>query len=116
MTLSKEGGEACSATAMLLTEQEQQTRLSELDDWQIVMNNKVPQLQKVYRFKDFATALAFTQRVGDMAEQADHHPALLTEWGKVTVRWWSHDRGGLHPNDFRLAARTDDCYEQPLRP
>jgi 4a-hydroxytetrahydrobiopterin dehydratase len=50
----------------------------------------------------------FTNRVGELAEAAGHHPALLTEWGKLTVTWWSHKIKGLHRNDFILAARTDE--------
>jgi 4a-hydroxytetrahydrobiopterin dehydratase len=50
--------------------------------------------------------------VGEAAEKEGHHPALLTEWGKVTVSWWTHDVGGLHQNDFIMAARTDDIYRQ----
>ena len=51
-----------------------------------------------------------SNRVGALAEQEGHHPALLTEWGRVTVSWWTHAIGGLHRNDFILAARTDTLY------
>ena len=59
----------------------------------------------------FAQALAVTNRVGEQAEEEGHHPALLTEWGKVTVSWWTHKIGGLHQNDFIMAARTDEPSE-----
>jgi 4a-hydroxytetrahydrobiopterin dehydratase len=49
--------------------------------------------------------------VGEQAEEEGHHPALLTEWGKVTVTWWTHKIGGLHHNDFIMAARTDELFE-----
>jgi len=52
-------------------------------------------------------ALAFTNRVGALAEAEGHHPALLTEWGRVTVTWWTHKIRGLHRNDFIMAAKTD---------
>ncbi len=45
--------------------------------------------------------------MGDLAEIENHHPAILTEWGKVEVTWWTHSIDGLHDNDFILAARTD---------
>ena len=61
----------------------------------------------MYLFKNFRHALAFTNAVGAIAEEVGHHPALLTEWGKVTVTWWSHEMRGLHRNDFIMAARTD---------
>ena len=60
-----------------------------------------------YPFPDFAQALAFTQKVGELAEEERHHPALLTEWGRVTVAWWTHKIRGLHRNDFIMAAKTD---------
>ena len=59
---------------------------------------------------DFAGAIAFTNRVADLAEAEGHHPAIITEWGRVTIRWWTHAIGGLHKNDFIMAARTDKLY------
>lgn len=56
----------------------------------------IMQLERVYKFKNFKQAIAFTNKVGDMAEDEGHHPGLLTEWGKVTVTWWSHSIKGLH--------------------
>ena len=50
---------------------------------------------------------AFTNRVGALAEAEDHHPALLTEWGRVTVTWWTHKIRGLHRNDFIMASKTN---------
>ncbi|AMD00387.1 Putative pterin-4-alpha-carbinolamine dehydratase [Halomonas chromatireducens] len=74
----------------------------------ILERNGIMQLERVFTFTDFQQALAFTNRVGNIAEAAGHHPALLTEWGRVTVTWWSHKIQGLHRNDFILAARTDE--------
>ena len=65
------------------------------------------QLQRVYSFKNFKLALAFSNQVGDLAEAVFHHPSILTEWGKVTVTWWTHTIHGLHHNDFIMAAKTD---------
>lgn len=67
-------------------------------------------LERVYTFGNFTQALEFTLRVGRMADEQGHHPALLTEWGKVTVRWWTHILGGLHRNDFICAAKTELLY------
>lgn len=53
------------------------------------------------------SVLAFTNQVGQLAEEQGHHPAILLEYGKVTVRWWTHKINGLHRNDFIMAARTD---------
>jgi 4a-hydroxytetrahydrobiopterin dehydratase len=83
---------------------------AQLPDWDVHSAGGVPRLERTFKFKDFAAALEFTNRVGVLAEAEDHHPALLTEWGKVTVSWWTHSIGGLHQNDFILAARTSDLY------
>ncbi|NOR79778.1 MAG: 4a-hydroxytetrahydrobiopterin dehydratase, partial [Methyloprofundus sp.] len=58
-------------------------------------------------FNNFVDAMAFTQKVSVLAEDENHHPTILTEWGKVTVCWWSHKIKGLHVNDFIMAAKTD---------
>ncbi len=79
----------------------------QVPDWQVLEVDGVPSLQRVFKFKNFAEALAFTNKVGALAEAEDHHPALLTEWGKVTVTLWTHSIKGLHLNDFIMAAKTD---------
>jgi 4a-hydroxytetrahydrobiopterin dehydratase len=75
--------------------------------WTLVDQEDVPRLERSYRFKDFAQALAFTNKVGALAEQEGHHPAILTEYGKVAVSWWTHAIRALHRNDFIMAAKTD---------
>ena len=71
------------------------------------MVDGIKRLRRAFKFKDFREAMQFTNRVGELAEQEDHHPAILTEWGKVTVTWWTHKIKGLHRNDFIMAAKTD---------
>lgn len=85
----------------------------EVRDWSIVERDGVKQLERSFTFRNFAQALAFTDRVGALAEQQGHHPSILTEWGKVTVTWWTHKIKGLHRNDFIMAARTDRLYAAP---
>jgi 4a-hydroxytetrahydrobiopterin dehydratase len=85
--------------------------IPQIPDWQIVSKDDVPRLEKVFRFKDFNEALIFTNRVGHIADAENHHPAVLTEWGKVTVSWWTHAIHGLHLNDFIMAARTDNLMK-----
>ncbi|GHE19807.1 4a-hydroxytetrahydrobiopterin dehydratase [Halomonas urumqiensis] len=106
--LSQHACEACKIDAPRVTEEEISAYRKQIPEWQIVERDGIMQLERAFTFPDFKQALAFTQRVGDIAEEADHHPALLTEWGKVTVTWWSHKIKGLHKNDFILAARTDE--------
>jgi len=79
----------------------------EVPEWDVVEREGIPRLERVFRFPDFRGALAFTQRVGELAESEHHHPALLTEWGRVTVTWWTHKIRGLHRNDFIMAAKTE---------
>lgn len=100
--------EACNADAVKLSDDELADLLTRIPDWHIEVRNCVQQLEKSFLFKNFQQALAFTNAVGGLAEAEGHHPALLTEWGKVTVTWWSHKLQGLHRNDCIMAARTDD--------
>lgn len=83
----------------------------ELPDWQVIHEDDVPQLMRVYAFRDFLQGQGFTNKVAELAEAEGHHPAILLEYGKVTVRWWTHKIRGLHRNDFIMAARTDELYE-----
>ncbi len=77
----------------------------------MVEEKDIPRLRRSFKFKDFAGALTFTQQVGEAAEQQNHHPVIRTEWGKVTVTWWTHKIKGLHQNDFIMAAKTDQLYQ-----
>lgn len=92
-------------------------------------------LHRTYKFKDFTSAQAFANKLGALAEAEGHHPAIMVEWGRVTVWWWSHaingvstDYGGpieehealadtldseqLHKNDFVMAAKTEELVHQ----
>ena len=94
-----------------LSEIETAQLIEQIPGWKSVEQDGVPRLERTYKFKNFIEALAFTNQVGEIAEQQDHHPALLTEWGKVSVSWWTHAVGGLHRNDFIMAAKTDLLYQ-----
>jgi 4a-hydroxytetrahydrobiopterin dehydratase len=83
----------------------------QVPEWDVVERDGVKRLERVFKFRNFKDALAFTVKVGDLAEAEDHHPTLTTEWGKVTVTWWTHVIKGLHQNDFVMAAKTDQIYE-----
>ncbi|MGH7457724.1 MAG: 4a-hydroxytetrahydrobiopterin dehydratase [Longimicrobiaceae bacterium] len=102
--------EACRKGAPTVTEVEVRELKPELPRWEIVERDGVKRLERTFRFDDFAAALEFTRRVGALAEEEGHHPALLTEWGRVTVTWWTHKLGGLHRNDFVMAAKTDQAH------
>jgi 4a-hydroxytetrahydrobiopterin dehydratase len=101
---------ACRADSPQVTEAELAELRPQVSDWQVVERNGIAQLERVCKFKNFVEALAFTNQVGALAEAEGHHPAILTEWGRVTVTWWTHKIKGLHRNDFIMAVRTDQLY------
>jgi 4a-hydroxytetrahydrobiopterin dehydratase len=100
----------CRGDEPTVTEDEIADLKSKVPDWRIVEKNSVKRLRRLFKFDNFANALAFTNRVGEIAEAENHHPVLKTEWGKVTVTWWTHKIEGLHQNDFIMAAKTDQQY------
>jgi 4a-hydroxytetrahydrobiopterin dehydratase len=77
---------------------------AQLDGWTLVNEHH---LEKEYRFKDFVSALAFVNELGEVAEAEGHHPDIFLTWGKVKVTLWTHSIGGLSENDFILASKAD---------
>lgn len=105
--LLKQRCEACRVGAPQVTDQARIEMLEQLPGWLVEVRDEIPQLEKTYSFEDYRQSIEFTNRIAELAETEDHHPALLTEWGRVTVTWWTHAIGGLHLNDFICAAKTD---------
>jgi 4a-hydroxytetrahydrobiopterin dehydratase len=99
--------EACRAGAPRVTTEEIREFKPQIPDWDIIEVDGVQRLVRTYKFSNFREALAFTGKVGEIAEAQGHHPTIVTEWGKVTVTWWSRKIKGLHESDFIMAARTD---------
>lgn len=98
----------CRGGVPTLTDAQIDVYFSQLQkDWSVVEREGIKRLEKSFEFGNFAEALAFTNKVGELAEEEGHHPDILTEWGKVTVSWWTHKIKGLHKNDFIMAAKTD---------
>jgi 4a-hydroxytetrahydrobiopterin dehydratase len=112
--LAKETCVPCRGGEPTLNENEIGALVPEVPGWRVAERDGVKRLEREFRFADFASALDFTVGIGERAEEAGHHPALLTEWGRVTVSWWTHAIGGLHRNDFVMAARTDTVYAKLL--
>ncbi|WP_028451644.1 4a-hydroxytetrahydrobiopterin dehydratase [Chitinilyticum aquatile] len=102
--------EACRAGAPQVSDAELAELIRAIPDWTPLSVDGVLQLQRVYVFSDFAQAWAMLDRVARLAEEHGHHPALLLEWGRLTVSWWTHKIRGLHRMDFELAAKTDALY------
>jgi 4a-hydroxytetrahydrobiopterin dehydratase len=98
---------ACRRDSPTVTREEIAELSPQVPDWELVEVDGVPRLRRAFSFPNFAEALAFTNAVGEIAEQEGHHPELVTEWGRTTVSWWTHKISGLHRNDFVMAAKTD---------
>jgi 4a-hydroxytetrahydrobiopterin dehydratase len=107
MTLAAQQCEACQAGAPKVDDAQLAELIREIPEWAPIVIDHVMQLERVFTFRNFRLALAFTNQVGELAEAEGHHPEIVTEWGKVTVRWWTHKIEGLHINDFICAAKTD---------
>jgi 4a-hydroxytetrahydrobiopterin dehydratase len=98
----------CRGGVPTLTDKEILELRPEVPAWELIEIDGVKQIQRAFTFRNFRQALAFTNRIGELAEEEGHHPAILTEWGRVTVTLWTHAIGGLHQNDFILAAKIDE--------
>ena len=111
--LSNERCTACRRDSPRVTAEEIEELQRQVPDWNLIEPESIPQLERKFRFSNFAEALSFTNRVGALAEAEGHHPAILTEWGQVTVRLWTHAIKGLHRNDFIMAAKIDSLVAAP---
>ena len=83
-----------------------------VNDWSLIDETGIPKLDRQFRFQNFMQALEFTNALGELAESEGHHPRLTTEWGRVSVTWWTHKIRNLHRNDFIMAAKTDQLYAE----
>ncbi len=108
--LAKQSCVPCRGGEPPLGAEEIEQKLTKVPDWKLHENEGVPFLRRSFSFKNFAQALAFTNKVGELAEEERHHPRIVTEWGSVTVDWWTHKIKGLHGNDFVMAAKTDELW------
>jgi len=99
--------EACRADAPKINDDELARLIKEIPEWVAITDAGILKLQREFHFDNFVQALQFCHEVAMLAEQYGHHPALLLEWGKLTVTWWTHKIAGLHKTDFIMAAKTD---------
>ncbi|MGC6480942.1 MAG: 4a-hydroxytetrahydrobiopterin dehydratase [Porticoccaceae bacterium] len=91
---------------------EQQLLMQQLPEWQIINKDNVDQLYCQFKCENFVSAMQLASEITHIAEQADHHPTLIIEWGKVSVYWWSHWLKGLHINDFILAFNSQEIADR----
>jgi 4a-hydroxytetrahydrobiopterin dehydratase len=103
---------ACRGGEPPLTEAQINEFLPQVSEWFVRDVDGMKRLERVFKLKNFIEAMAFTGKVAMIAEKEDHHPMLVTEWGKVTVQWWTHKIKGLHQNDFIMAAKTDQLFSE----
>jgi 4a-hydroxytetrahydrobiopterin dehydratase len=101
---------ACRRGEPPASEDEIREYLKQLGEWELLAGKSPPRIARTFRFAAFADALLFTTQVGSLAESEGHHPEMVIAWGRVTVSWWTHAIGGLHRNDFVMAAKTDELY------
>ena len=99
--------EPCRLGAPVVTQEEANSLSLSVPAWKREFHDGVEKLIREFHFIEFSDAFSFTYKVASLAEREDHHPTIKTEWGKVTVYWWTHQINGLHVNDFIMAAKTD---------
>ena len=97
----------CRGGEQSLTDAEIADFMFHVPQWQLVTQDNILRLERVFKFKNYTQALGFTNKIAAIAEEEDHHPLIILEWGRVTVQWWTHVVMGLHRNDFIMAAKTD---------
>ena len=108
--LSRKHCTACRADAPKLNAGQISELRKQIPDWDVITDDSELKLRREFKFDNFMQALNFTVQIAELAEAEDHHPTLITEWGKVTVLWWTHKIQGLHENDFIMALQTDEKY------
>lgn len=108
--LNSEKCEACRRDSPSVTDEEVAELKPEIPEWELTYEDGIPKLDRAFKFKDFQTAMNFTNRLGELAEGQGHHPRLITEWGRVQVTWWTHKIRNLHRNDFVMAAKSDAIF------
>ena len=106
----------CRGGVATLTDAEVEALMPQVPLWRVETKDAVKRLSREFAFADFRSAMAFAVKVGELAEQEDHHPELQVSWGRVVVETWTHKIRGLHQNDFILAAKTDRLFELSGRP
>lgn len=108
MKLSQKGCVPCRGGTPPLSTEQAQELLAQAPGWCLTDGNS--HLERRFSFKNFVEALGFVNRIGDIAEREGHHPDICMGWGYVNVVYYTHKIGGLHENDFIMAAKTNQLY------
>ena len=110
--LSQSSCEACRLDAPVLSDQEIKELAPQIPSWIVHEEDGIKRLICSFAFSSYEDSVNFTNKVAKLAEEEDHHPEIILEWGNVTVSWWSHKIKGLHKNDFICASKTDDLFKE----
>jgi 4a-hydroxytetrahydrobiopterin dehydratase len=102
----------CRGGIAPLTRDEAEELLARAPGWSLEDGTR---LRRRFEFEDFKKAIAFVNRVADIAEEQGHHPDIAIHWNKVDLVLWTHKIGGLHENDFILAAKVNRLLEESSR-
>lgn len=100
----------CRGGESSLTEAEIAELHPQISEWQLKQVDGIQRLERVFKLKNYAEAVSFANKIAAIAEEEDHHPLIVLEWGRVTVQWWTHVVKGLHKNDFVMAAKSDEIF------
>ena len=107
MSLSTKTCTPCQGGVEPLERSEAERLRAETPDWQL--SDDARRIRREFKFRNFAQAQAFVNKVGELAEEQGHHPEISFGWGHAEVEIWTHKIGGLHENDFILAAKIDQA-------
>lgn len=110
--LNKMNCEPCRIGGQPITDAEVRELIIKVPAWRRETRKGVKRLMREFSFIGFDEAFEFAGRIADLAREQDHHPTMLVEYGKVTIRWWTHKVRGLHRNDFIMASKTDDIARE----
>ncbi len=113
-SLNQEKCVACRRDSPPVTAREVSELGPLVPQWDLIDDDGVSKLDRVFKFDNFRQALNFTNELGNLAEEEGHHPKLVTEWGRVGVTWWTHKIRNLHRNDFIMAAKSDQLFQQAV--
>ncbi len=102
--------ETCGKDSPNVSVGEVREYLQQLPGWNVLEDSGVNKLTRSFEFCSYANSLVFVNDVAALAEKANHHPFMHFEFRCVRVHWWTHAIGGLHLNDFIMAAKTDELF------
>ena len=110
--ISQEKCIPCRRGAPLLTQEEIDVLLPQIDKWILIKENSIQLLKKSFQTSDFSETMHLADKIFELAEKQGHHPKIVVEWGNLEIQWWTHKIRGLHRNDFIMAAKTDQIIKE----